>query len=147
MNGWQTDIVISLGVGRCTVDVNLIREDGILRCRTQGRQKELYFDLETGLLHSSDPNGTVDQHSYYQDVREKACDHVSWAPNVLEQFVAAAANPQVKADHLFQGLKASSVKLPNDVRFIRNYLGGVLIYQNNARISLSSMIDFISRGV
>lgn len=144
MIGWHTDIVISLGVGRSTIDVNLIRQDGILRCRIAGRNHDHYYDLETGLLHSSDPFGTSTGYSW--ETRECECKCVAWAPNVLEQFVQAAANPQVKADQLFQGLKASSVNVPNNVRFIRNYLGGVLIFQGEQRLSVGSMIDFITKG-
>lgn len=143
MRGWKTDVVVSLATGKGTVTVNCIREDAVLICEVKSGGRKLYFDLETGLLHGTDPVGTRDRYGVLRPAQLVDCGR---APTVIEQFVVALANPQVKADHLYQGLKASSVKLPADTKFIRNYLGGVQVYQHGIRRTLGSLIDFIMEG-
>jgi hypothetical protein len=141
--GWKTDIVVSLGVGKRTAEISTIRRDGILICHLEGEQVETFYDLETGLLHRADPRGMFDGSG---GVTTQPVEITRWAPVELEQLVAAFANPQVKADHLYQGLKASSVKLPPRIKLVRNYLGGVMVYQDAQRSSVEELIGFIMKG-
>lgn len=140
MKAWRTGIVVSLGLGRGTADVFRIRQDGILICRRKGDREDHYFDLGTGLLHSFDPKGELDRNGYIQPVDYEV---VGLAPHVLEQVVQALANPQVKADQLFQGLKASFDQFPTNTKFVRNYLGGVLLIQGDNQLPLAALINFI----
>lgn len=143
MIGWKSDIVVSLGAGRGTFVIDVIRNDGIVNCHQLGTNKRMFYDLDTGLLREHDPWGDnnglgVPQPREYED-------H-GWAQWIVEQFVAAAANPQVKADQLYQGLKAGSVKLPSDLKLERNYLGGVMVFQNGTQYYVGDLIDYIMKG-
>jgi hypothetical protein len=141
MIGWKTDIVVSLGIGNRTAEVSTIRSDGVIIVKSN--QKEMFYDLGTGLLHRTDPYGELDNHGI---TKAQPVEVEDWAPPVLEQLVSAFANPQVKADHLYQGLKASSVTLPPRIKLVRNYLGGVMVYQDAEQLSVGQLIDFIMEG-
>lgn len=143
MIGWKTDIVVSLGAGMRTIEVSTIRSDGVLVCDVKDDCKKMFYDLETGLLHRTDPYGE----RYGRGMtRPQPVEIENWAPPVLEQLVSAFANPQVKADHLYQGLKASSVNLPQNLKFVRNFLGGVMIFQGTKQFSVGQLIDFVMKG-
>jgi len=142
MIGWKTDIVVSLGAGMRTIEVSTIRSDGVLVCNVKDDRKEMFYDLGTGLLHGADPYG--ERNGY--KTRPQPVEIESWAPPVLEQLVSAFANPQVKADHLYQGLKASSVNLPQHLKLVRNFLGGVMVFQGAKQFSVGQLIDFIMKG-
>jgi len=143
MIGWKTDIVVSLGAGMRTIEVSTIRSDGVLVCNVKGDREEMFYDLGTGLLHRADPYG---ERYGYGMTRPQPVETKSWAPPVLEQLVSAFANPQVKADHLYQGLKASSVNLPQHLKLVRNFLGGVMVFQGAKQFSVGQLIDFIMKG-
>lgn len=143
MIGWKTDIVVSLGAGMRTTEVSTIRSDGVLVCNVKDDCKNMFYDLGTGLLHRTDPYGELDGRGM---TRPQPVEIESWAPPVLEQLVSAFANPQVKADHLYQGLKASSVNLPQNLKFVRNFLGGVMIFQGTKQLSVGQLIDFVMKG-
>lgn len=143
MRSWRTDVVISLVTSRSTLSVVEIRESGVLVGYMRGYNDQMYYDLGSGLLHSTDPDGQISSNG---SVIPAYCQQVGWARTVLEQFVTASANPQVIADHLYQGLKASSVNLPTNVKFVRNYLGGVQVYQDGKKLGLRAVIDFIMKG-
>jgi len=142
MIGWKTDIVVSLGAGMRTIEVSTIRSDGVLVCNVKDDRKEMFYDLGTGLLHGADPYGERNGYKTWPQPVEIE----SWAPPVLEQLVSAFANPQVKADHLYQGLKASSVNLPPHLKLVRNFLGGVMVFQGAKQFSVGQLIDFIMKG-
>jgi len=143
MIGWKTDIVVSLGAGMRTVEVSIIRSDGVLVCNVKDDRKEMFYDLGTGLLHRTDPYGGLDSYGITKPQPVEAKD---WAPPVLEQLVSAFANPQVKADHLYKGLKASSVNLPPRLKLVRNFLGGVMVFQDAEQLTVGQLIDFIMTG-
>jgi len=149
MIGWKTDIVVSLGAGMRTIEVSTIRSDGVLVCNVKDDRKEMFYDLGTGLLHRADPYGERYGHGMTQP---QPVEIKNWAPPVLEQLVSAFANPQVKADHLYQGLKASSVNLPQHLKLVRNFLGGVMVFQGTKegtgfkQFSVGQLIDFIMKG-
>lgn len=143
MIGWKTDIVVSLGAGMRTVEVSIIRSDGVLVCNVKGDREEMFYDLGTGLLHGTDPNGGLDNLGI---TRPQPVEAKDWAPPVLEQLVSAFANPQVKADHLYKGLKASSVILPPRLKLVRNFLGGVMVFQDAEQFTVGQLIDLIMKG-